>query len=261
VTDRPGDRIAGRYEIVELVGTGGTGQVWRCYDTVLDRVVAIKRVRVEDPDDGRRVVHEARMAARVDHPGIVTVYDVLTHQDEPVIVMRFVRGRSLEGVLREEGRLPPGRVATLGLELLDALEATRRAGVVHMDIKPANILFTEHRAMIADWGFAGRVDAATMAEAVGGTPLFMAPERIRDQIASAASDLWSLGVTLYLAVEGAYPFTGNSLFAVADAILHQEPRPARHAGVLGPVLSALLVKDFTRRATGEQTARALRSVG
>ncbi|MGW2310693.1 serine/threonine-protein kinase [Actinomadura luteofluorescens] len=254
--------LAGRYRLVSLLGRGGMGAVWRARDEDLDREVAVKELRLPEhlDDAGRRtwiarLEREARAAARLRHPGIVTVHDRVTGPDgRPWIVMELVRGRSLEDLLKAEGPLPPGRVAQIGLQMLDALRAAHRAGITHRDIKPANVLLEDGRAVLTDFGIAAVEGDATLtsAGAVLGTPAYMSPEQVSGHEVTAASDLWSLGAALYTAVEGRPPFEGASTGAVFIAIATRDPSPCVHAGPLEPVLRALMQREPSQRPTAEQ---------
>ncbi|WP_206061901.1 serine/threonine-protein kinase, partial [Nonomuraea basaltis] len=259
--------IGGRYRLVELVGQGGMGRVWRGWDETLRRDVAIKEVIIPAGLAGEqreklvgRVMREARAAARLNHPGIITVHDAVEHNGAPMIVMELVAGKSLAAEIREHGRLPVQRVTEIGASVLDALTTAHTAGVVHRDVKPDNILLSGRRVVLTDFGIAGVTDATMALTSTGmivGTPSYLAPEQLDGKQATAASDLWSLGVTLYAAVEGEPPFSGNTLTALYVAILTREPRQARRAGALTPVLASLLKKDPGQRATAENTALAL----
>lgn len=257
--DADGQVLAGRYRLVSLLGRGGMGAVWRAHDEQLDREVAVKELRLpEHLDDAARQTliarldREARAAARLRHPGIVTVHDRVTGDDgRPWIVMELVRGRSLDDLLKAEGRLPPVRVAQIGLHLLDALRAAHRAGITHRDIKPANVLLEDDRVVLTDFGIAAVEGDATLTGtgAVLGTPAYMSPEQVRGQEVTAAADLWSLGATLYTAVEGHPPFEGASTGAIFIAIATQDPIPSAHAGSLDPILRTLLHRDPSHRPT------------
>src|SRR5215467_12794730 len=250
--------VAGRYELLDPVGHGAMGTVWRARDLRLDREVAVKEVRVPGPmtyqDQNvlrERSLREARVAARLSHPGVVIVHDVIEAEGTPWIIMELVPSRSLAQVLAEDGPLPPARAAMMGMTLLEALGSAHAAGVVHRDVKPGNILVTpEGRAVLTDFGIATLHGdpGLTQAGMVMGTPGFCAPERIRGQPASPASDLWSLGATLYAAVEGRGPFEGQgSAMAVLASIVHGDPPPAKSAGPLGPVITALMSRDPATR--------------
>ncbi|MEO3828468.1 protein kinase [Actinomadura sp. B10D3] len=262
--------LAGRYRLLSLLGRGGMGAVWRAHDEHLDREVAVKELRLPEhlDDAGRRtwiarLEREARAAARLRHPGIVTVHDRVTGEDgRPWIVMELVRGRSLDDLLKAEGPLPPGRVAQIGMQVLDALRAAHQAGITHRDIKPANVLLEDGRAVLTDFGIAAVEGDATLtsAGAVLGTPSYMSPEQVSGNEVTAASDLWSLGATLYTAVEGRPPFEGASTGAVFIAIATRDPGPAVHAGPLEPVLRALLQRAPSQRPTADQLQARLASL-
>nr|WP_275406725.1 serine/threonine-protein kinase [Actinomadura bangladeshensis] len=266
VAGSPDELVGGRYRLVELVGQGGMGRVWRGHDDVLDRPVAVKQILLHGGlTDGqrdeltRRLLREARAAARLNHPGIVTVHDVVEHDGAPAIVMEFLAGPSLASLIEQEGRLPSARVAEIGTAMLDALREAHAAGIVHRDLKPDNVLLAGRRTVITDFGIAtvANATALTVSGTVLGTPVYMAPEQLEGQPAGEACDLWALGVTLYKAVEGVAPFDGPTLTALYGAVLTKEPRPTEHAGPLAEILAGLLVKDPALRATAEQTADAL----
>jgi tRNA A-37 threonylcarbamoyl transferase component Bud32 len=260
--------VAGRYRLLDQIGQGAMGTVWRATDLVLTREVAVKQVRLPGlmttQERGilrERTLREARVSAKLNHPGVVTVHDVIEADGSPWIVMELVAARSLEQVLAEDGPLPPHQVAETGVMLLGALASAHAAGIVHRDVKPANVLVTcDGRAVLTDFGIA-TLDGdpgLTQAGMVMGTPGFCAPERIRGQPASPASDLWSLGATLYAAVEGHGPFDGlGSPMAVLASIVHSEPPPVRSAGPLGTVIGALLAKDPAQRPDAACAARLL----
>lgn len=207
--------VAGRYSLLSPLGAGGMGTVWRAYDKVLHREVAIKEVRapagLAAPDIERmytRLEREAWAAARVAHPNVVTVYDVAMEEGRPWIVMELVRGQSLADLLKTEGRLSPQRAASIGLEVLAALHAAHETGVLHRDVKPANVLIArDGRVVLTDFGIAmiEGDSALTMTGEVVGSPEFLSPERALGQRSGPASDLWSLGVLLYAAVEARSP--------------------------------------------------------
>ncbi|MFA1540803.1 serine/threonine-protein kinase [Actinomadura monticuli] len=258
--------IAARYELLELLGRGGMGAVWRARDRTLDREVAVKEVSLpQGLDDAQverlyaRTFREARSAARLDHPGIVTVYDVVEEDGRPWIVMQLVRAEGLDRVIAREGPLPPARVAAIGLDLLDALGAAHAAGVVHRDVKPGNVLLPPGRAVLTDFGIATVAgdETLTQAGAIVGSPAYLAPEQARHQKATPASDLWSLGGTLYAAVEGRPPFGRPDVWGVMAAVLSDDPDPIRLAGPLAPVLHGLLRKDPDRRLGAEEARRLL----
>jgi serine/threonine protein kinase len=261
--------INGRYRLVEVVGRGGMGTVWHGHDEMLDREVAIKQIRLApDLTDeersliGERAMREARATAGLSHPGIITVFDVIEHDGAPMIVMEYIRGRSLAALIKENVRLPWRRVAGIGAQMLAVLREAHAAGVVHRDLKPANVLLVGERAVITDFGIAHRSGETTISEPgeVVGTPAFMAPEQAEQAATTPASDLWSLGATLFAAVEGRPPYIGPDFVTTLLNLLTQAPAEPRNAGPLGPVIGSLLRKDPTRRATAEQTAAALDAI-
>ncbi|MFI6517552.1 serine/threonine-protein kinase [Spirillospora sp. NPDC050679] len=257
-----GGILAGRYRRLGQIGQGGMGSVWRAHDLDLDREVAVKELRVPEQvtDQERRVWYarmerEARAAARLRHAGIVTVYDRVVGDDgRPWIVMELVRGRSLEELLAEQKALPPRRVAAIGLAMLDALSAAHAQGVVHRDVKPANVLIDGDRIVLTDFGIAALEGDVTITRSgmVLGTPAYMSPEQVEGGAVTPASDLWSLGATLYAAVEGRRPFDGSGHGAVFVAIATQQPPPPRCGGALAHVLSGLLCKDPDERLSPAQ---------
>ncbi|MBB4704765.1 serine/threonine-protein kinase [Sphaerisporangium siamense] len=261
--------MAGRYQLEEQIGRGGMGVVWRAHDELLDRAVAVKEVRYPgDPDDdevaelNRRTLREARAAGRLSHPNVVVVHDVIEEGGRPWIVMQLIESRSLGQVLREDGPLPVRMVAEIGLQVMEALRTAHAAGVLHRDVKPENVLLTDDgRVVLTDFGIA-RMETDTTMTRTGlvGTPAFIAPERLRGSPAQRESDLWSLGATLYAAVEGRPPHDKGMAMATMHAVLTDEPEPAPRAGRLGPVLLGLLEKNPARRLTADQAERLLRAI-
>jgi serine/threonine protein kinase len=264
--DEPYRLIAGQYRLTERIGRGGFAVVWRARDERLGRDVAAKEILLaphyteEQRSELRVRTHrEARAAARLTHPGVVTVYDVVTHDGGPWIIMEFVRGRPLNEIVRTDGPLPPDRAALLGLRLLDALRTAHAAGVLHRDVKPGNVIIDGDRAVLGDFGLAtieGDPDL-TGPGIVMGAAAYTAPERARGEPAVPASDLWSLGATLFYAVEGRRPFDGPNPNAMLHAILTTDPPPAPHAGPLAPVLAGLLRMDAGERLNADEAARLL----
>ncbi|UBU13701.1 serine/threonine-protein kinase [Nonomuraea gerenzanensis] len=263
--------LAGRYRLLDQLGQGGMGTVWRAMDELLRQEVAIKEVKLPPDLDqaartelADRTLREARAAAALrDHPSIVTVHDVVLDDGRPWIVMELVRGRALDRVVRDEGPLPPGRVAGIGLRMIEALSAAHASGILHRDVKPANVMLTDDgRVLLTDFGIAtiaGDV-ALTQTGLLSGSPGYIAPERLRGEPDGPPADLWSLGATLFTAVEGAPPFSRHNEAAVLAAVLMQEPAPFRLAGPLGPVLAAILEKDPARRCTPEQATGWLTAI-
>ncbi|MBL1082259.1 serine/threonine protein kinase [Streptomyces actinomycinicus] len=273
--------IAGRYRLVRQLGSGGMGRVWLAYDQELACEVALKEIALPpgltDSEVSSRIARargEARHAARLrDHPHVVTVHDLVEDGGLPWIVMAFVPGAiDLEAVVRENGPLAPPEVARIGLAVLDALREGHRLGVLHRDVKPANILLTcpgpepgQHteggRVLLADYGIALEPSSGeprlTTTSGIIGTPPYMAPERARGEEPTPASDLFALGSTMYFAVEGTGPFERGSDYATLTALLFEDPTPPQRAAALTPVLLGLLAKDPLQRMDGEEASRRL----
>jgi serine/threonine protein kinase len=262
--------VGGRYRLRRLLGRGGMGAVWLATDERLRRPVATKQLVLAGAatDEERlaartRVWHEARLTARVDHPGTVRIYDLAEEAGEPWIVMEALPGRTLEAALRDQGPRQVGQVASLGLWLLEVLEAIHRAGVVHRDVKPSNVqLCGGGRVVLTDFGIATttRDGPGSVNDKVSGSPAYMAPEQVQGGKAEPASDLFSLGATLYAAVEGRSPFGKGCPAATLTAVVDDPPAPLRRAGPLAPVIEGLLAKDPGRRLDTDQARRALRAV-
>ncbi|WP_268986838.1 serine/threonine-protein kinase [Streptomyces sp. CC210A] len=261
--------LAGRYRLSESIGRGGMGRVWRAHDEVLHRTVAVKELTagryVSEAD--RAVLHartqkEARAAARISHPSVVTVHDVLEYDDRPWIVMQYVDGPSLADAVKAagSGRVDPREAARIGLHVLGALGAAHAAGVLHRDVKPGNVLLAKDgRVLLTDFGIAAIEGDSTITrtgELVGSID-YLAPERVRGGAPGPASDLWALGATLYTAVEGASPFRRTSPISTMQAVVTEELPPAAHAGALGPVITALLRKDPADRPAAAEAEHML----
>ena len=259
--------VAGRYRLRRLLGRGGMGAVWLAVDQRLRRPVATKQPVFASAatDEERRTArtrlrYEARVTARVDHPGTVRIYDLAEEDGEPWIVMEALPGRTLEAILRGRGPLPVAQTTHLGLRLLEVLEATHRAGVVHRDVKPGNVqLCGRGRVVLTDFGIAAttRDGSDSCNGRVSGSPAYMAPEQAHGRV-EPASDLFSLGATLYAAVEGRSPFAKGCPAATLTAVVDDPPAPFLRAGPLGPVIEGLLAKDPARRLDTDQARRALR---
>ncbi len=243
------------------------GRVWRATDVVLHREVAIKELVPPPgltPDERRemrdRSLREARAIARLNNINVVRVFDVLRTDADPWIVMEYVASRSLQDTLAESGPFPPVRAAEIGLGVLNALRAAHRAGVMHRDVKPGNVLLGDDgRVVLTDFGLAtvpGDPNV-TRTGLVLGSPAYIAPERARDGTAGPAADLWSLGATLYAAVEGASPFARPTAIATLAALATENPPQSRNAGPMKPVLNGLLRKDPAHRINAEEAERLL----
>jgi hypothetical protein len=249
--------VAARYLLGGPLGRGGMGIVWRAEDVLLGRPVAVKEVQLPGgpagPDRDRvrdRALREARAAARLNHPNVVTLHDAVEADGRLFLVMELVEAPTLRELVERDGPLPPAAAARVGLGVLEALEAAHRAGIVHHDVKPANVMVAAGgRTKLADFGIASLQEdtqrtlaGGTMTAAFGSLP-YVAPEQASGDRAGPAADLWALGATLWFAVEGAPPFERSGPAATLAAILHDQPgRPVR-AGPLEPVLLALLAKD------------------
>jgi eukaryotic-like serine/threonine-protein kinase len=255
--DRAAERlIADRYALAVPIGQGGMGVVWRARDTLLGREVAIKEVRLPPtiPDSERssmraRVLREARAAARLNHPGVVTLYDVINEQGHAFIVMELISAPTLAQVVAKQGPLDPRRAARIGSQVAAALAAAHQAGIVHRDVKPANVMVVGDGARLTDFGIA-RVKGDPKLTSTGlivGSPAYMAPEQASGAAAGPEADLWGLGATLYYAVEGRPPFERDGQIAVLTAVVNDAPRAPERSGELGPVIAALLSKDPAQR--------------
>ncbi|WNF29571.1 serine/threonine-protein kinase [Streptomyces sp. C11-1] len=258
--------IDGRFTLVERLGSGGMGMVWRARDMALHRDVALKEVRPPDPNlaeydpEGARtlrarVLREARALARLDHPNVVTVHHIVDPGEDgyPWIVMELVAGSSLHDRLAA-GPVEPAEAAELGRGVLSALRAAHASGIHHRDVKPANVLLrTDGRPVLTDFGIAA-IRESTSLTATGaliGSPDYIAPERIRGTEGDPSSDLWSLGMMLYVAVEGRHPLRRATTLATLAAVLDEEIPPPVRAGALAPVLGALLTRDIAARPDAE----------
>ncbi|HKT02359.1 MAG TPA: serine/threonine-protein kinase, partial [Rugosimonospora sp.] len=262
--------IAGRYRLVSQLGHGGMGTVWLGRDEVLHRDVAMKEVTPPEglPAEeraamGQRSLREARAIARLAHPNVVRVYDIVRQDPWPWIVMEYVPSRSLDQVLRGDGPMPPADAARVGLGVLGALRAAHSAGMVHRDVKPANVLLADDgRVVLTDFGLATLEGDPTVTRpgVIIGSPAFMAPERAAHGVSSPESDLWSLGAMLHAAVEGKSPYARTGALATLTALATEEPDPAPHAGPLGEVIAGLLRRDPAERTGSTDVLRQLRRI-
>ena len=262
------DVIAGRYLLVERIGVGGMGHVWRAHDERLDREVAAKLLHTGPDGAGaagelgyERAMREGRITARLHHPHAVPVFDVVEHEGQPCLVMQYFPSRSLAEHLAEHGRMPAAEVAKIGSEVASALAAAHRAGIVHRDVKPANVLLgPDGTTKITDFGIAHAIwDASlTTTGMVTGTPAYLSPEVARGGRASPSSDVFSLGSTLYAALEGRPPFgTGENSMALLHLVASGDIVPPQHAGALTPLLLLMLSADPEARPSADEVSAAL----
>src|SRR6201994_3733311 len=270
--------IAGRYNLEQPIGRGAMGVVWRARDQLLDRDVAVKEVVIsalisadERHNAYQRTLREARTAARLSHRGVVTVYDVVEEDARPWIVMELVPSQSLDQLLTVEGPLPAARACRIGQQLLSALAAAHAAGVLHRDVKPSHVLISasragdgwDERAVLTDFGIAQFEGDPRLTQTgmVMGSPGFTAPERIRGGDATSASDLWSLGATIYAAVEGRGPYEQRGgAITTMSAIINEDAPIAAHAGRLPPLLAAWLPRTPAPRPSASAAARMFAQV-
>ena len=262
--------LAGRYLLGDRLGRGGMGTVWRARDRMLDRDVAVKELSVNHLAEEdllivqSRMRQEARAAARIKHPGVVTIHDVLEQDGKPWIVMELIDGRSLAELVEQEGTLNPREAAGIGAQVLAALHRGHQVGVIHRDVKPANVLLERAtgRVVLTDFGIATYEgdSALTRTGDLIGSPDYLAPERVHGHRPGPESDLWGLGATLYAAVEGQSPFRRDSpLTTLAAVVTDPLPEPKR-AGALAPVLHALMTKDAAGRPSAPEAIRMLQDI-
>lgn len=261
--------IDGRFELTQRLGGGGMGTVWRARDLALHRGVALKEIRPQAADEDAeavptlraRVLREARALARVDHPNVVTIHHIIDGGSDtyPWLVMELITGGSLQDRL-DRGRMTPVEAARLGRDLLAALVAAHAHGIEHRDVKPANVLLRpDGRPVLTDFAIAA-VQESTRLTATGsviGSPDYMAPERVRGLSGGPAADLWSLGMLLYVAVEGRHPLRRNSTLATLAAALYDEVPKPRYAGPLADIVMSLLVHDPQARPDARTLDREL----
>lgn len=271
-SNNDGERtVADRYVLRRELGRGGMGIVWEAYDPELHRDVAIKQVLLpghftpEERDDAHaRVRREARSAARVSHPTVITIHDVFEHDGSPWVVMELVEGGSLRDMLNEQGALEVSLVAKIGESLLQAVHYANQAGVLHRDIKPGNIMMSsDGRVILTDFGIATIEGgpSITRTGALIGSPEYMAPERLEGAEAEHRNDLWSIGVTLFAAVEGHSPFGRDNITSAIAAVISGPIPQMERAGWLEPVITGLLERDPDRRLTVERAMDLLRGRG
>ncbi len=258
-----GRLVTGQYRLRSLLGRGGMGRVWLAEDDLLRRRVALKQVVLSGHASEHvraSALAEARAAARLDHHNVVKVHDVIEDSGDHWIVMELLSGRTMADALASDGPLPTAEVRRIALHLVDALRAVHRAGLVHSDVKPANVqLCDDGRVVLTDFGIATTVDdqQTLSSEALAGSPAYMSPERARGEAAGPAADLFSLGATLFAAVEGKSPFGAGDPFSTLIAVVEARPGPFVNAGPLRPIIEDLLAKDPADRLTLDQTTTAL----
>ena len=262
-----GRLLTGRYRLSTVIGRGGMGVVWEARDELLRRDVAVKEMfwpphfsEQEQQAACRRATREAQVAARLSHQNVVRIYDIVEEDGHPWIVMELLPYPSLRDIMQEHGPLSPAEAARVGLGVLAALRAAHGEGVLHRDVKPANILIgADGRVVLTDFGIARATDSPTLTAAgmLVGSPSYIAPERARGGHSGAPGDLWGLGACLYAAVEGHPPFERDNALATLTAVVADEPEPPAHAGPLGPVISGLLRKDPAERLSAGEAERRL----
>ncbi|AIS00060.1 serine/threonine-protein kinase [Streptomyces glaucescens] len=270
-TERTDGRvIAGRYRLEALLGRGGMGLVWRATDQLLRRRVAVKEIAQDaslSPEESRRqcdrILREARAVARLSHPHVIVVHDVVVHDERPYIVMELIDGGSLADRISAQGPVDAHEAARIGVHLLGALRTAHAAGVLHRDLKPANVLIESGtgRVVLTDFGVAQVPGAATLTESGSfvGSPEYTAPERMSGAGTGPASDLWSLGVLLCTVLSGRSPFHRDTLGGILHAVVDDEIRPPQEAAPLLPVVAGLLERDPERRLDAAQAERMLRA--
>jgi eukaryotic-like serine/threonine-protein kinase len=261
--------VAGRYRLLERVGSGGMGTVWLAEDPLLGRQVALKKMHAPlegcghtEATSHERTRREARSVARIRHPNVVVVYDVVDHEGLPCIVMEYVPSRTLSDVLKQDGPLTADEAVRIGQGMIGALRAAHAAGVLHRDVKPANVLLgTDGRVVLTDFGIAMATDTSTLTRTgeIIGSVDYLAPERLRGEPPAAAADLWALGATLYTAVEGRSPFHRDTAVATAYAVSADPPHPPSRDTALSALIMHLLEKDPADRPSGEDVDEWLRA--
>lgn len=262
---QPVELVAGRYELQSMIGRGGTGAVWHARDRDLRRPVAVKQIVASEHRSTRsraRARREAQAIAQLRTPGVVQVYDVIDAGPYVYLVMELVDAPSLSRLVRRDGPLDPAGAAVAGRAVLATLQAIHRAGVVHRDVKPSNILVDGDALRLTDFGIAlfGDDPMLTAAGSVLGTPAYMAPETARGERAGPEADLYGLGATLYFATEGRAPFAESGSWETTQAVRSRPHDPGRRLGPLAPIVDALLCKDPAQRPGGEEVDAALTEV-
>ncbi|MFL6161815.1 MAG: serine/threonine-protein kinase [Jatrophihabitantaceae bacterium] len=266
--DAPDAVLAGRYRLVNRLAAGGMGSVWEAWDELLQRPVAVKQLLYQpglSKEDAQvavdRAMREARITARLHHPHAVPVYDVVEHEGRPCLIMQYVPSQSLQEILNEKGALAPTVVAGIGADIASALAAAHQAGIVHRDVKPSNVLITEDgSAKLTDFGVSHAVGDVTLTSVgmVTGTPAYLAPEVARGARSDAAADVFSLGATLYAALEGSPPFgTAENPMALLHRVASGQTVPPRRSGPLAPLLVRMLAANPADRPPMIDVSRTL----
>lgn len=266
-----GELIAGRYRLMSRVGRGSMGVVWQARDERLDRTVAVKQLVLDATADDesarqavRRAIREGRVAARLRHPHAIVVHDVVEHDGKPCLILEFLPSQSLAALLADRGALSSGVVADLGRQVAAALAAAHTEGIVHRDVTPGNVLIAHGgTAKIADFGISRALGEGTVTDAgvVAGTPAYLAPEVAAGGDASFAADVFTLGATLYAALEGAPPFgTDENPYALLQRVARGDIVPPRHTGPLADVLGRMLRRNPAARPTMDEVHEALVTV-
>ena len=261
-----GQVIAERYRLMSPIGHGSMGVVWQARDEQVDRVVAVKLLNADrrSPDAVAQMLREGRVAGRLRHPHAISVYDVVEHEGKPCLVLEYLPSRSLSALIAERGALPPGVVAAVGRQVAAALAAAHAEGIVHRDVSTFNVLLAEDGiAKITDFGIARAVGEGTVTDArlIVGTPAFLAPEVAAGEAATVASDVFSLGATLYAALEGTPPFgVDENPYALLQRVVRAEVEPPRAGGPLGEVLLRLLHRNAAERPTMAEAHKLLAAV-
>lgn len=262
-------RIGGRYTLSGLLGAGAMGTVWAGFDEVLQRRVAVKELKVppgvpshEAAEARERMMREARALGGLSHPNIITVFDVVDVDGEPMVVMELVPSRNLATMISEQGTLSTSQVAVVGFATAGGLRAAHRSGITHRDVKPGNVLIADDgRVKLTDFGIARNVADAPMTSAglVLGSPAYIAPEVAMGQTVTPAADLWGLGATLFAAVEGRPPYdvNGDPVATITEVVDGEVPRP-RGSGPVVDVITALMRKDPEARMPLEEVRQRLR---
>ncbi|MFL1377838.1 MULTISPECIES: serine/threonine-protein kinase [unclassified Nocardiopsis] len=263
-----GRLLKGRYQLTSEIARGGVGTVWRALDLVIDREVAVKELRLPESLSRsdresllQRTTREARVAGRLSHPSLITVLDVVDEDGRPWIVMELLEASTLEEIIDVGGPLPYQRVAEIGLQLIDALKVAHNEGIVHRDVKPGNVMITSGgRVVLTDFGLAAWNGESALSESgrIVGSPAYLSPERAKAGPVGPASDLWSLGATLYAAVEGRTPYDRKGYIKILRQEPLDEPATATKAGPLAPALAGLLKVEAAERLTADNAAKMLR---